>query len=183
MIQEYQDHVTAIMPKIRSLANSFALGSSLDPDELFSIGMLEICKAAQKDISCDPVGFLYCAARYGMIKAYQRSKPLPTVSLDAPISDDNSLTLADVLSSPTSFSTIRICRVRAINEAINGLRSPRQRAVLQRRYGLEGYGIHSIEETAKSLGTGNRAVEALQYRALKKLTQNSQLCAVMEVAR
>jgi DNA-directed RNA polymerase sigma subunit (sigma70/sigma32) len=102
-------------------------------------------------------------------------------SLDAPLSDNSSLTLIDVLPAPTPDVSVPSRRTRALNGAMRRLVSSRQRAALRRRYGLPGYGKHTLKETTRSLRTTLPTVDNASRRGLRKLANDARLCKVMGV--
>ncbi len=140
---------------VMAIAWSFARSSDgrVDADDMYSIGMLEVCEAvvAGRGIHSDvPVVYLCKAARYAMIEEWRRLHGWSIASLDVPLSDESSLTLIDVLPAPTPDVSVSSRRTCALNGAMRRLVSSRQRAVLRRRYGLPGYGLSNMRETARN---------------------------------
>jgi RNA polymerase sigma factor (sigma-70 family) len=172
---------------VMAIARSFARSSDgrVDADDMYSIGMLEVCEAvaAGRGIHADnPVVYLCKAARYAMCEEWRRVHGWSIASLDAPLSDDSSLTLIDVLPAPTPDVSVRSRRrTRALNGALRRLVSSRQRASLRRRYGLPGYGMHTLKETARNLRTTLPTVDKASRRGLRKLANDERLCKVVGV--
>jgi RNA polymerase primary sigma factor len=55
-----------------------------------------------------------------------------------------------------------------IQDLLNCL-TPRERRVLQLRFGLNGGNEHSLTETGRKLGLSHEAVRQVEFRALRKL--------------
>ncbi len=171
---------------VMAIAWSFARSSDgrVDADDMYSIGMLEVCEAvvAGRGIHSDvPVVYLCKAARYAMIEEWRRLHGWSIASLDVPLSDESSLTLIDVLPAPTPDVSVSSRRTCALNGAMRRLVSSRQRAVLRRRYGLPGYGLSNMRETARNLHTTVPVVDHASRRGLGKLANDARLCKVMGV--
>jgi DNA-directed RNA polymerase specialized sigma24 family protein len=171
---------------VKAMAWKFARGSSgVDVDDMYSIGMLAVCEAVPflKE-GLNPFPYLRRAAKNAMIDEWRRIHECSTVSLDAPLSDTGSFTLHDTLPSPdiaVPSLPIPSKRVRALNGAMQRLASVRQRAVLRRRYGLPGYGVHNEKETMRELHTTQPAIDHARRDGLRKLAGDARLCEVMGV--
>jgi len=168
---------------VKAMAWKFARSSSrVDAEDLYSIGMVEVCEAASRAVDADnPMAYLCKVAKYAMIEEWWRLHGWSIASLDAPLSDDSSLTLIDVLPAPTPKVPVPSRRTRALNGAMRRLVSSRQRAVLRRRYGLPGYGMHSMKETARNLRATVPIVDHASRRGLRKLANDVRLCKVVGV--
>jgi len=176
--------ILACSETVKAIAWKFARSSDgrVDADDLYSIGMVEVCEAASRAVDADnPTVYLCKAARYAMIGEWRRVYRWSIASLDAPLSDESSLTLMDVLPAPTSEVSVPSRRTRALNGAMRRLVSSRQRAALRRRYGLPGYGMHTMKETARNLHTTVPVVDHASRRGLGKLANDARLCKVMGV--
>jgi DNA-directed RNA polymerase specialized sigma24 family protein len=171
---------------VQAMAWKFARRSSrMDVEELYSIGMLAVCEAVPflKE-GLNPFPYLCVAAKNAMIDEWRRVYECSTVRLDAPLSDTGSFTLHDTLPSPdiaVPSLPISSKRVRALNGAMQRLASARQRAVLRRRYGLPGYGVHNEKETMRELHATEPAIDHARRNGLRKLRRDVVLCEVMGV--
>ncbi len=168
---------------VKAIAWKFARSSDrVDADDMYSIGMVEVCEAASRAVNADnPIAYLCKAAKLAMIGEWRRVHGWSIASLDAPLSDDSSLTLIDVLPAPTPDVSVPSRRTRALNGAIRRLSSSRQRAVLRRRYGLSGYGSSNMKETARNLHTTVPVVDHASRRGLGKLAGDARLRKVVGV--
>ena len=96
-----------------------------------------------------------------------------TVSLDMPRKGgDEEVSLSDILEDDPCYSPERVVISQTLQEHIHDLLndlSPRERRVLQLRYGLNGGSEHSLTETGKKLGLSHEAVRQVEFRALRKL--------------
>jgi RNA polymerase sigma factor (sigma-70 family) len=184
MSEEAQALVVSCMESVRTLAWKYADGSYDRFEELVSIGMLGVCEAAASlpaDVS-HPQGYLCQAVRHDMVDELYRLHVCSTASLDAPLSDSGSFTLHDILPSlAVAAAAPASKRERALHGALMRL-SVRQRAVVRRRAGLPGYGVHSPEEIARALHTSSiHAAHCLNNEGRRKLARDVQLCEVMGV--
>jgi len=170
---------------VRALAWKFARSAScVDVDELYSLGMVEICEAvaAGRGVGVErPIAYLCKAARYAMIEEWRRLHRWSTVSLDAPLTnDDPTLCLADLLPAPVAAASVASQRVRALHGALRRLPA-RRRATVQRRYGLLGYGAHTLEETARALRVSTNTARMADYRGRLTLAGDVRLGKEMGV--
>jgi RNA polymerase primary sigma factor len=95
-----------------------------------------------------------------------------TVSLDAPLGDDADGTLADVLADDTAAAPDARAELLVVGEALRrALASlpPRERAVLELRYGLDAGGAATAAETARRLRLRPQQVRRLEELALRRL--------------
>jgi RNA polymerase sigma factor (sigma-70 family) len=168
---------------VKAMAWKFARSSSrVDADDMYSIGMVEVCEAAPRAVDADnPMAYLCKAAKYAMIEEWRRVHGWSIASLDAPLSDESSFTLMDVLPAPTPEVSVPSRRTRALNGAMRRLVSSRQRAVLRRRYGFPGYGLSNMRETARNLHTTMPVVDHASRRGLGKLRADARLRKVVGV--
>lgn len=167
---------------VRAIAWRFARGSSrIDVDEFYAIGMLAVCEAAARAaaVAVDhPVAYLCRTAKNAMIDEWWRLHERSTVSLDAPLSDDSTLCLADLLASPDGVLVAPSKGVEALYDALRQL-TAKQRAVLLRKYGFSGYGAHSEQETAHSLGCSPSTVKMAAYAGRRNLARDAGLCEAL----
>lgn len=100
-----------------------------------------------------------------------------TMSLDMPRrGGDDESPLSDVLEDDPLYSPERIVMTQTLHEQIEDLLqylTPRERRVLQLRYGLNGGQEHSLTEAGKKIGLSHEAVRQVEFRALRKLEHPS----------
>lgn len=95
-----------------------------------------------------------------------------TASLDAPLDMDPSLSIGESLADDQHdgpevlMQNAEICVL--VTEWIHQL-GDKQRTVIERRYGLSGYDIATLEELAESLGITRERVRQIQLEALAQL--------------
>jgi RNA polymerase sigma factor (sigma-70 family) len=173
------DLVMSCVEPVKAIAWRFTRSSSrVDFEEFRSIGMLAVCEAAAFGgvNAPDPLAYLCKSARNAMIDEYRRLHGLAARSLDAPLSDDSELCLYDVLPTPTPpVAPALSTKSRAVYEALDHL-TARQRAAIRRRYGLSGYGICNLKETAKAMHTTVGAVQSAVLYGRRSLATDYRLC-------
>lgn len=97
-------------------------------------------------------------------------------SLDAPMSEADDRGLIEQLgienewTGPPARETAAVGQLQAWLDALN----PRQRLVVERRYGLNGEPVHSLGEIAADLGISRERVRQIQEEALKRLRKLGQ---------
>jgi RNA polymerase primary sigma factor len=100
-----------------------------------------------------------------------------TVSLDMPRKGgEDEISLGELLEDDPIYSPERVVLTQTLQEQVQDLLScltPRERKVLQLRFGLNGNGEHSLTETGKKMGLSHEAVRQVEFRALKKLDHPS----------
>jgi len=96
-----------------------------------------------------------------------------TVSLDMPRKGgEDEISLSEMLEDDPIYSPERVVLAQTLQEQVQDLLdclTPRERKVLQLRFGLNSYGEHSLTETGRKLGLSHEAVRQVEFRALKKL--------------
>ncbi|TMC19694.1 MAG: sigma-70 family RNA polymerase sigma factor [Chloroflexi bacterium] len=96
-----------------------------------------------------------------------------TISLDMPRKGgEDETSLSEILEDDPIYSPERVVITQTLQEHIQALLNeltPRERRVLQLRFGLNGNGEHSLTETGKKMGLSHEAVRQVEFRALKKL--------------
>lgn len=98
------------------------------------------------------------------------------LSLDAPRSGDSELTLGDAVAdwralNPNEHASARE-RADKLRSLLEGL-TPRERRVLELRFGLDGDGERTLEEIGKSLDLTRERIRQIVMAALAKLSQAS----------
>ena len=94
------------------------------------------------------------------------------VSLDAPLPADTTLTVGDSVADESAASPELLLHVSAIERYIGewlAELTPRQRGVIERRYGLNGYDVVTLDELAGELGVTRERVRQIQGEAIDKL--------------
>ncbi len=102
-------------------------------------------------------------------------------SVDAPIAEDVSVPLREVLPDQETAEPVTLCgkdRLRSlVAEWLREL-TPRQREVLQRRFGLDGYESATLERIGKEIGLTRERTRQVQLEALRKLRHIAARCGI-----
>jgi RNA polymerase primary sigma factor len=94
------------------------------------------------------------------------------LSLDAPLQPDSGLCLMDLIPDESlrgvgvNLQREDLCCLVA--KALESL-SPREREIIERRYGLRGSGGQTLQEVGRSVGISRNRVQFLQAQGLRKL--------------
>jgi RNA polymerase nonessential primary-like sigma factor len=94
------------------------------------------------------------------------------VSLDAPLDRDSALTVRDGVADEAAVSPELLLHVSGIERNVAEWMADlteRQRGVIERRYGLNGYEISTLDELAAEMGVTRERVRQIQGEALGKL--------------
>lgn len=94
------------------------------------------------------------------------------LSLDAPIDRESGLTVADGIADDDARAPELLLHDSAIEASVAGWLAelnPRQRLVIERRYGLNGCEVTTLEELAAEIGVTRERVRQIQSEALNKL--------------
>jgi RNA polymerase primary sigma factor len=93
-------------------------------------------------------------------------------SLDAPLSEEEENTLADIIEDPNTRgpveATDRALLRDEIRRVLNNL-TPREREVIELRFGLLDDKDHTLEEVGKKLQVTRERVRQIEERAIRKL--------------
>jgi RNA polymerase primary sigma factor len=85
---------------------------------------------------------------------------------------EDELPLSDLLEDNSVYSPERVVITQTLEAQIRDLLTsltPRERKVIQLRYGLDGDHEHTLHEAGRKLGLSHEAVRQLESRALRKL--------------
>lgn len=98
-----------------------------------------------------------------------------TVSLEAPVGEEEDSRLGDFLEDTTSLSP----QEAAIYELMKGhvdeflnLLPPREQKILRMRFGLENGRAHTLEEVGQEFGVTRERIRQIEAKALKKLEKH-----------
>jgi RNA polymerase primary sigma factor len=96
-----------------------------------------------------------------------------TISLDMPRQGgDDEISLSEILEDDPIYSPERVVISQTLQAQVRDLLNcltPRERRVLQLRFGLDGGYEHSLTETGRKMGLSHEAVRQVEFRALRKL--------------
>jgi RNA polymerase primary sigma factor len=99
--------------------------------------------------------------------------PLPApVPLDQIMGDGESTTLGDLLPDPDADRPDALAEAHALAAAVRAALAsltPRDRAILAARHGLDGEPPRTLQEIGRSLGLTRQAVQQAEARALTRL--------------
>jgi RNA polymerase primary sigma factor len=101
-----------------------------------------------------------------------------TTSLDVPIGEDGQTQVSDLVEDQEAKSPdadIAHLMVRKSVENLLELMSPRERRVLDMRFGLEDGKMHTLAEVSKKIGVSRERVRQIEEQALKKLRRFAQV--------
>ena len=96
------------------------------------------------------------------------------VSFDAPVGDDGETTFEELIADENSESPDEGADTGTFLNLLEEMMcqlTPRQRAVLSLRFGLNGLEDGSLEQAGKALGLSRERVRQLENKALKKLRE------------
>jgi RNA polymerase nonessential primary-like sigma factor len=94
------------------------------------------------------------------------------VSLDAPLDRDSALTVQDGVADEAALSPELLLHVSGIERNVGEWMAElteRQRKVIERRYGLNGYDVSTLDELAAEMGVTRERVRQIQGEAIDKL--------------
>ena len=152
-----------------------------DPEDLISIGTVGLIKGVDTYDPSKGTRLATYAARcieneiLMHLRATRRNRR--EVFLQNPIGVDregNEVTLMDMLPSDEDGVEDAVGRrvlARRIQEAVREL-GPRERRVLELRFGLDGRRRHTQREVARVLGISRSYVSRIEKRAVRKLTRH-----------
>jgi len=94
------------------------------------------------------------------------------LSLDAPLDREAGLTVADSVADESALSPELLLHESALEHSVAawlGELPERQRRVIERRYGLNGCAVATLDELARELGVTRERIRQIQGEALEKL--------------
>jgi RNA polymerase primary sigma factor len=95
-----------------------------------------------------------------------------TASLDSTVDDDNMTSLADLIRDEVSsepFEEVFQMTLQSTIEKVLLQLSEREKKIIQLRFGLDGEGPFTLEQTGKLLGITRERVRQIQEKAMSKL--------------
>jgi len=107
----------------------------------------------------------------GEVERLLRYREQP-VSLDAPLDHDSALTVQDGVADDAALSPELLLHVSGIERYVGEWMvelTERQRRVIERRYGLNGFDVSTLDELAAEMGVTRERVRQIQGEALDKL--------------
>jgi RNA polymerase primary sigma factor len=107
------------------------------------------------------------ASKIKQIQQYDQG----TTSLDQPVGEEGEASVMDLIEDPNSNSQSQIDELLR-SERIAGLlgsMNPREREILELRFGLKDGEIHTLNEAAKRFSITRERVRQIEMAALKKL--------------
>lgn len=149
-----------------------------DQDDLISIGTIGLIKAVNTFDSSKGIRLSSYAARCieNEVLMFFRSskKSAQDISMNEPIDTDkdgNALTLMDVMSTEDDILENLDCKIKSeqLNRYIFEVLSPRERTIIELRYGLSGLNPLTQREVAKKLGISRSYVSRIEKKSLGAL--------------
>jgi len=96
------------------------------------------------------------------------------VSLDAPLGDDETSTVAEIVADESTGrpgdAMDDEAALAQVDELMRGL-NPREITILRRRFGLNGDGEQTLEQVSRTVGLTRERIRQIQNRALEKLRE------------
>ncbi len=155
------------------------IGPNTNQDDLISIGTIGLIKAVNTYSAGKSTRLATYAAKCienEILMSIRASKRLNReVSLSIPIGTDkdgNEISLNDILGTDTDeiIDSISLkIQVGKLYQAIDRVLSPREKAVIVARYGLDGNEPRPQREIASSLNISRSYVSRIEKKALEKL--------------
>ena len=101
-----------------------------------------------------------------------KSVGIRPTSLDAPITDDDSMEFGDVIGdneARTPFELLRDKNLLGEVDGLLGVLDPREKKIILQRFGLDGGNPKTLEDVGKDFGITRERIRQLQNTALAKL--------------
>ncbi len=154
-------------------------GSTIE--DLISIGTIGLIKAVNTFCPSRGIKLATYASRCienEILMHLRKTNQLKTeVSIDEPLNidwDGNELLLSDVLGSDADIVNkgIEIEDERNLLLLLINRLSPRERQIMQMRFGLSGYSEHTQKEVADNLGISQSYISRLEKRIIERLKKD-----------
>lgn len=152
--------------------------NSNDQDDMISIGTIGLIKAVNTFDSSKGIRLSSYAARCieNEILMYFRSakKSAQDISMNEPIDTDkdgNALTLMDVMATEDNILENLDCKIKSeqLKKYLYEVLSPRERKIIELRYGLTGSNPLTQREVAQKLGISRSYVSRIEKKSLGSL--------------
>jgi RNA polymerase primary sigma factor len=98
------------------------------------------------------------------------------VSLDMPIGEEEDSHLGDFIEDQSNISPVEAASMSLLKDQVEKVLStlePRERRVLQLRFGLEDDRNRTLEEVGKEFGVTRERIRQIEARAIRKLRHPS----------
>ncbi len=118
------------------------------------------------------------------VEQIRRSAQTP-VSLEKPVGDDDESEFGHFLTDQTAPLPDEAAEVALRREALRsilGSLSPRERAVLELRYGLDGQQPRTLDEVGRTFNVTRERIRQIEHQSLKKLRALAEASNVRDVA-
>lgn len=152
--------------------------NSNDQDDLISIGTIGLIKAVNTFDSSKGIRLSSYAARCieNEVLMFFRSskKSAQDVSINEPIDTDkdgNALTLMDVMATEDNILENLDCKIKSeqLKKFLSEVLTPRERKIIELRYGLTGLNPLTQREVAQKLGISRSYVSRIEKKSLNAL--------------
>ena len=94
------------------------------------------------------------------------------VSLDAPVADDEQYHLADALEDTSMTPTVDEVSQKVLRDSIEqamAILNPRERTIIEMRYGLQDGHYHTLDEVSVEFKLTRERIRQIEVKALRKL--------------
>jgi RNA polymerase primary sigma factor len=118
------------------------------------------------------------------VEQIRRSAQTP-VSLEKPVGDEEESEFGHFLTDETAPLPDEAAEVSLRREALRsilGSLSPRERAVLELRYGLDGQQPRTLDEVGRAFNVTRERIRQIEHQSLKKLRALAESSSVRDVA-
>ena len=105
------------------------------------------------------------------LEEFRRLQVDPT-SLDAPVGEDGSAAMGELIEDENAVAPIEAASAEALKRDLHrllGELSPRERQVLEQRFGLSGVQPHTLEQVGDDLNLTRERIRQIEAKALAKL--------------
>ena len=107
-----------------------------------------------------------------------------TASLDVTVDDDNATRLSDLIEDDSWDAPVETAYRGTLEESVSLALSTlnhREKQLVKLRFGIEGEGPYTLEETGQRLGITRERVRQIQEKAIRKLRQLSSIQVFQEL--